>query len=135
MANVTPPYNDGFGRASFEQMDTYLQNYLLSGVFPPLSPAIAMKQKASTTLAQFSVVARDGSGELVLATATFKPVGVLAHASVAGASGTVNGQVWYSGCFNPDMLVWDATLNTDALKVAAFQGNATPTQIVIRKRA
>lgn len=135
MANVTPPYSDGFGRASFEQMDTYLQNYLLSGVFPPLSPAISMKQKISTTLAQFSVVGRDANGDLVLGSATVKPVGVLAHSSVAGATGTVNGQVWYSGCFNPDMLVWDATLSTDALRVAAFQGNATPTQVVLRKRA
>lgn len=141
MANVTPPYEDGYGRALFEQMDTYLQNYLLSGVFPPLEPAISVKQKASTTLALHSVVGLDDNGDLVLATydadpeVAVKPIGVLAHASTAGASGTVYAQVWYSGCFNPAKLVWDTTFNTDALKEAAFRGSPTPTQIVIRARS
>jgi hypothetical protein len=140
MADVQIPYNDGHGRALFEQMDTYLQNHLISGVTPELLAPIAIKQKASTTLAQFAVVGLDAAGEVVLATynanpaSAIKPIGVLAHASVAGASGVVNAQVFFSGCFDPTYLVWDATFNTDALKAAAFRGSPTPTQVVIRKK-
>jgi hypothetical protein len=135
MADVRIPYNDGFGRASFEQMDTYLQNHLISGVSPPLEPAISFKQKASTTLALFTVVGLDTNGELVIANnSTIKPIGVLAHASTAGVSPAVNAQVWYSGCFDPTYLIWDASFDTDAKKAAAFRGSPTPTQIVIRKK-
>jgi Bacteriophage lambda head decoration protein D len=140
MANVYPPYNDGHGRALFEQLDTYLQNHLISGVTPELLAPIAIKQKASTELAQFTVVGLDSNGEVVIATYNanpanaIKPIGVLAHASTAGASGTVNAQIFFSGCFDPTFLVWDSTFNTDALKAAAFRGSPTPTQIVIRKK-
>ena len=50
------------------------------------------------------------------------------------ADGDVNGQVWYSGCFNMDALVWDASYNTDAEKAAAFAGAPTPTTIIVAKR-
>ena len=136
MANVTIPYSDGFGRASFEVMDTYLQNFLLNSAEPELKPAVGLKQKVSTTLAQFSVVGLDGNGEVVLANLTgpIKPIGVLAHASVAPGTGVTNAQVWYQGDFNSDMLVWHADYTTDALKAAAFIGSPAPCQILCKKR-
>jgi hypothetical protein len=131
------PYSDP-GRASFEEIDTYVQNHLLSGAEPPLQPAIGITVAAGgNDLAQFQVVGRNGDGDLVEAVIdeatpanSIKPIGVLAHAAAAGETG----QVWYSGCFDPAALVWDASFNTDALKAAAFEGSPTPTTILVRKR-
>ena len=141
MATVAPPYNDGFGRALFEVMDDYVQNFLLSGVEPALKPAVSLKATNGQTFAQFAVVGFAGNvpgGDIVMATATgspaIKPVGVIAHAAVVPGSGTNYVQVWYSGCFDPTYLVWHASFNTDALKEAAFIGSPTPTQIVVRKK-
>lgn len=143
MATVIPPYKDTFGRAAFEVMDDYAQNHLLSGVEPPLVPAVSLKVKNGTTLAQFTVVGYEGNvpgADLVIATynanpaQAVKPIGVLAHAVTVPGSGTNYAQVWYSGCFDPTFLVWHASFNTDALKEAAFIGSPTPTQIVIRKK-
>lgn len=38
------------------------------------------------------------------------------------------------GCFNPAALTWDASFNTDAKKLAAFEGAPSPTHISIKKR-
>lgn len=61
-------------------------------------------------------------------------IGVLAHAASLGASGTGTGTFWYSGCFNIDALIWDASFDTDAKKLAAFEGAPTPTTIIAAKR-
>lgn len=251
MATITPPYADP-GRASFEVMDTYLQNFLLAGNHPELKPAYSFPLPNDVSYAQFSVVGLS-AGKLVLATEgldmaaatgtlTFsgvgtandtitiggvvytlvaaaaapyevtiggtvtasaanivavingtdpnetpahpdvsatsavgvvtltarqagvvgnsiattesgsgtafaaatmsggraqggvQAIGVLAHAASLGASGTGNGHVWYSGAFNMDALVWDASFDTDAKKEAAFRGAPTPTTIIIAKR-
>lgn len=259
MANVTPPYADP-GRASFEELDTYLQNYLLAGQHPPLAPGIGMPLANNSDFAQFSVLGVNASGNLTMATwgdaaaaatckITFSDVGVaaeeivigdityvmavapadayevdigadvatsaanlaaainagvgegtvygegtvahpevvataalgvvtitarqvgaaandipvstdsaahiavatggmtggrdvggvqprfvLAQAASLGSTGTGNGVCWYTGCFNLDALVWDASFDTDAKKKAAFEGAPTPTQIIVAKR-
>ena len=139
MADVKIPYADP-GRAGFQELDTYLQGFLLAGNHPPLAPAFSFQLAASKTLAQFTVVGLDASGKLVAATynatpaSAIKPIGVLAHAATSGASDAVNGQVFYSGCFNVDALIWDATFDTEAKKLAAFQGSPTPTTIIVAKR-
>lgn len=61
-------------------------------------------------------------------------IGVTAHAVTLGASGSLNAPTWYSGCFNRDTLVWDASFDTDAKKEAAFRGAPTPTNIIIAVR-
>lgn len=128
------PYADP-GRALFEEIDTWTQNHLLAGAEPPLQPAMRATVGAAA-LAQFTVVGRDGSGNLVPAThdanpaSAIKPIGVLAHAADANGPG----EVWYSGCFDQDALVWDNTFNTDELKQLAFEGSPTPTTILVRKR-
>lgn len=132
MATVTPPYADP-GRASFEVLDDYTQNFLLAGNHPELAPAYSYPIAGATVLAQFTVVGLDGSGEIVAANnTTVAAIGVLAHAVDGSADGTA--PVWYSGAFNMDALVWDAGYATDADKLAAFQGAPTPTQIVVAKR-
>lgn len=260
MSTITPPYADP-GRASFEQLDTYLQNFLLAGHDPELKPAYSFPLPNSVDYKQFSVLGLDAAGKLVLATnggsaaaasgtltfsgtgtaddtvtigtVTYKlvaapadandvkigaaaadtaaniaaainggagagtvygegtephpqvsasvnsaavtvtarqvgdggngvattesgsgtsfasatltggrdagaggvqAIGVLAHAVSLGATGAANGQVWYSGCFNQDALVWDDSFDTDAAKQAAFRGAPTPTTIIVAKR-
>lgn len=139
MANVTPPYADP-GRASFEELDTYLQNFLLGGNHPELKPAVSAPLPNSVTYAQFTVVGRNSSGQLVPAVwnaveaSRVRPIGVLAHAASLGASGTGTGTFWYSGCFNMDALVWGASYDTEAKKLAAFEGSPTPTTIIVAKR-
>lgn len=143
MANVTPPYADP-GRAAFEELDTYLMNFLLAGSHPELAPAFGFPVPYNADYQQFTVVGLNGSGELVPAVTgstdpadDIQPIGVLAHAVSRGASpaAPVNGQVWYSGCFNVDALVWDTSFSTDDLKLAAFRGAPTPTNIIVAKRA
>lgn len=140
MATITPPYADP-GIAAFEELDTYVQNNLLAGNDPVLKPAYSYPLDNSTTFDQFSVVGLDASGNIALAITgsvdpndDIQPIGVLAHASSLGATGTGTGPVWYSGCFDQDALVWDASYSTDALKQAAFRGSPTPTTIIIAKR-
>ena len=143
MANVPISYKvaDVHGRASFEELDNYTSQNLLAGSEPALAPAMSLPQKASTALAQFTVVGLDTNGQVVIAVAPdggtpVKPLGIVAHASTVGAGGG-NVQVWYTGCFNidPDSpLVWDASFNTDAEKLAAFIGSPSPSNIILRKR-
>jgi hypothetical protein len=139
MATITPPYADP-GRASFEVMDDYLQNFLLGGSHPELKPAVSAPLPNSVTYAQFLVVGRNASGQLVPAVwnavdaSRVRPIGVLAHAASLGASGNGSGTFWYSGCFNMDALVWPPTFDTDAKRLAAFEGSPTPTTIIIADR-
>lgn len=139
MATVTPPYADP-GRASFEVMDDYTQNFLLAGIHPELKPAVSAPIPNSVDYLQFTVVGKNSSGQLVRATwnanpaLAVKPIGVLAHRATLGASGTGTGTFWYSGCFNVDALIWDASFDTEAKKLAAFEGSPTPTTIIVAKR-
>lgn len=90
-------------------------------------------------LAALSVVGFDSNGELVMAVqedeaSPIKPIGVLVYA-VDATGGAAKGHVYRSGCLNPDLLVWDASYDTDAEKAAAFEGSPSPTQIITRKIA
>lgn len=258
MANITYPYADP-GRAVFETLDTYLQNFLLVGSDPELKPAYSYPLALNSSFLQFSVVGLDTANKIAMATVgaaaaaatgvlTFSgvgtandtvtigahvytlvaapssadeiligasatatadnltaaingaagegtlygtgtltnvevsataavgvvtvtalqvgadgneivtteagtntswaatsldggrdvggitPIGVLAHAASLGGTGTGTGPVWYSGAFNLNALVWDASFDTDAKKEAAFRGSPTPTTIIIANR-
>ena len=50
-----------------------------------------------------------------------------------GAAGAKNVEVYRAGMFNPNVLGWDASFNTDAKKRLAFEGAPTPTNIFVRK--
>lgn len=138
MADVTVPYIEA-GEASFEQLDTYLQKFLIAGEHPKLA-SFPMTVKAAQTLAQFAVVGLDASGDLVPATFNadpalgIKPVGVVTQAVTGAADGSTTVPTFYSGSFNPDALVWDATFDTDGKKATAFNGSPTPTNVTLRKR-
>lgn len=91
MATITPPYAD-LGRASFEVMDTYLQNYLLAGQHPELQQAFSFPMANNTSFAQFSVVGLDAVGKLALATYGAAPAaatGTLTFSGVGTAADTI----------------------------------------------
>jgi hypothetical protein len=91
MATITPPYAD-LGRASFEVMDSYLQNYLLAGQHPELQQAFSFPMAINTSFAQFSVVGLDAAGKLALATygaAAAAATGTLTFSGVGTAADTI----------------------------------------------
>lgn len=87
----------------------------------------------SQTLAALTVVGFNGAGKLVPAVlGTTAAVGILVYA-VDTTGGDKIASIYRGGCFNPDLLVWGASYDTDAKKRKAFEGAPSPTQIVIRK--
>lgn len=88
---------------------------------------------ANQNLAAFTVVGFNANKELIPAVLGTTPaIGVLAVAITTPASGPLKGAPTYrSGHFNHKRLVWDATYNTEAKKIMAFEGAPTPTQIRI----
>lgn len=141
MADVPISYKnaDVYGRAKFEELDNFQSDDLLAGAEPPLRPAMVLPGLASTAFSQFQVVGIDANGFIAPAAAPdaatpIKAFGIVAHAVTLGGGGG-NVHVLYSGCFALDApLVWGASYNTDAEKLAAFIGAPTPSQIIIRKR-
>ena len=91
MANITYPYADP-GRASFEELDTYLQNFLLAGNHPELKPAYSYPLALNTSFLQFSVVGLDPDGKIAMATRGIDAVaatGVLTFSGTGTAADTV----------------------------------------------
>lgn len=89
---------------------------------------------ASQTLAAFTVVGFDSSKRLVPAVlgggSPIQAIGVLAHAITTDGSTNYKGaKVFRGGHFNHKRLVWDASYDSEAKKVMAFEGAPTPTQI------
>lgn len=97
----------------------------------------ALPVGADLVLAARTVVALNASGHIVAAEADNDPkaIGILAYAvdTTGIAAGVADAEVYRGGCFNPDLLVWPASFNTDALKLAAFRGSPSPTVILLRR--
>lgn len=96
----------------------------------------------SQTLVAYTVVGLNASGEVVKATwnatpaSAIKPIGALVYPVTTAASGDkLVARVLRAACANPDRMVWDATFDTTAKKMNAFEGSASPTQFVLRKLA
>jgi hypothetical protein len=133
MADVKIPYSEP-GLAAFQQLDSYLQGFLLSGSDPKLEPGFPMEIAVGQALQQFQVLGLSG-GKLVPAVlGTTAAMCVCTQAVAAPTGAGVKVPIWFAGCFNPDALVWDATYNTDDKKANAFMGAPSPTRILIRKR-
>ena len=106
----------------------------INGEFPVLWGHGPYTVLTGQQLAALTVVGKDGAGKLVPATedGTVKAIGVLPYA-VDSTSGDVATELYRSGNFNPDLLVWDASFTTAAQKAAAFEGAESPTQIIVTK--
>lgn len=147
MANIDTTYKSQIsGRPSFEMMDTYVQSDLTAGVEPPRQQPVRILLASSTTLAKFQVVGLNAANALVAATwnATpanaIKPIGVLEHAVASGANNTtISGEVVLTGVYNVgdddagtgSPLVWDASFDTAAKKIASVVGSAL---LIFRRR-
>jgi hypothetical protein len=134
MTNTVVPYSN-VGQASFEKLDNWTQNFLLAGGEPEVwtySFTVAVSQ----TLVMGQVVGVDGSGHLIPAVLGTTPaIGIMTQPVVTGAGdSTFSVPVYLSGSFNVNALTFDATYNTAAKKLAAFNGAPTPTQITLKAR-
>lgn len=90
---------------------------------------------ASQTIPALTPVGFDVNDRLVPAEAGVTPaIGIAVVAITTDASTTYRGlPVYRGGCFNPDLVNWPASYNTDALKFAAFEGAPSPTNIIMRR--
>lgn len=101
------------------------------------TPAVAtvdMTLAVSQTIAAYTPVGFDGSGNLVPAVSgTTQAVGITLYDIVSPASPIQGIPVLVQGCLNMDMLAWPASYNTAEKKLEAFRGAPTPTSIIVRK--
>lgn len=108
----------------FETIDTYANQFLLANNEPGVQQPVRILLASSLTLAQFTVVGLDASGNLTPAvwhaTTPIKPIGVLFQPATSGASNTtIKGEVVLEGSFNTDAdspLIWDASFDSVAKK-------------------
>lgn len=89
------------------------------------------------TLAAYTVVGVDGSGNIVPAVSggSVRAIGILMYPVTTGASGALPaGRVLRSGVINPFFtgLIWGASYDTVAKKMNAFAGAPSPTQFITR---
>lgn len=135
---ITPINGDllaGMAAKRSDTVDPSPDPFFTGDVPMPFSESLPVG--ANLVLAARTVVALNASGHLVPAEADNDPkaVGVLVYAidTTGVAAGVARAEVYRAGCFNPDLLVWPATFNTDALRLAAFRGSPSPTQIILRR--
>lgn len=121
---------DGAGMADI-QTDSFKSVNLFAGEAPIVttSETVAAATIASADLPAFSVVGRDGSGNLVMAvldTATpannIAPIGITCSPVLKGATNK-GVAVYRGGFFNMDALNWDASFDTAAKKRVAFEAS------------
>lgn len=121
----TTPNLAGSSTEDFTQFD-----FLLSDT--PVFFTEDFEVAASQNLAVYQVVGVDGNGRIIPAVlGTTAAIGITTAPIVTGVGQNPKLQIIRGGHFNGDMLVWDATYDTDAKKIAAFHGAETPTNIVI----
>lgn len=120
MANI--PHGDIHIAKS--ETDAFAVATLITGDTPPI---VTTSEVAAVALPQWCVVGRDSSGKLVKAVyatdnTAIAPIGITVNA-VDPAVGTLDTvAVYRAGCFNPDVLTWDESFDTDAKKKAAIEG-------------
>lgn len=101
---------------------------------PPLVtiPAVV---PADSSFSIYQAVELDASGELVPAVQGVNEANaILTGDVVTGAGETTTIDVYVQGCFDPAMLVWDVSYDSDAKKDAAFFGHSAPHNIVLKRR-
>lgn len=133
MAPTTIPYAQP-GVASFELTDDFLNQHLLRGSDPKITPAIS--GEAGADIRRFEAVGFDANGDIVPATwdavdaNAIKPIGIATAAALAGARVLY----WTTGYFNEDVILFDASFDTPEKRHMAFHGAPTPTAIRLDPR-
>jgi hypothetical protein len=87
----------------------------------------------SQTLAARTVVGFSAGKIAEANNTTVTAIGVLMHDVATGVGEGKFAKVIRGGHLNMDLLIWNAAYSTDALKFAAFEGAASPTQILVRR--
>jgi hypothetical protein len=131
MATITPQ-NDRLAGIAGQSADTIQPDQVdfIGGHWPEVG-AVVETVANGQDLAYLQVVGFDGSGNIVAANnTTVTAVGVMPYA-VDATGGAVKAEIYRSGNFKPEALVWDAGYATDADKAKAFEGAPSPTQIVL----
>lgn len=130
MAEVQIPYADP-GVASFEQMDTYTQGFLLAGNHPELAPAFGFPLANSSEFPQFAVLGLDPDGKLAWATEGsddgVKATGALTLSGAGSADETITiGDRTYTlvaaDPVEDEILIGGSTAATAANIIAAING-------------
>lgn len=133
---TTSPYNSPTVGIAGQASESLVNGdkILVTGSVPALLP-VDVAVAAEQTITDYMVVGLDVSGNLVPAVhGTTQAIGIAVRAITTDDSVTLKGiGVWRAGCFNPDALNWPASYDTDAKKLAAFEGAPSPTQIVLRR--
>jgi hypothetical protein len=135
MATIT--LTDRSASAGIPSQDTDTITAALEGLITGSEPAVLtedMTVALSQTLAAWTVVGVDGSGNIIPAVlGTTAAIGITVIAATTPGSGGLKAiPIYRAGCFNPNLLVWDATYNTAEKKLEAFRGAVTPTNIILR---
>lgn len=126
---ATIPYGDIHIAGS--ETDAFKTAPLFTGDTPP---AVTLPEKVKAALPQWCVVGRDADGTVIPAVlGTTEAIGVTVNA-IDPAVGTLDSvAVYRAGCFNPDVLVWGASYDTDAKKKTAFEKTGTQIFLVAPK--
>lgn len=127
----TIEFSDGMARSEWDEFETV---ELFSGDTP--FPVIRNERMSAALRAAgceaYTVVGKV-AGELVIAVHdTIPPVGVLCVAVQPGAP-DIDYPAFHAGCFNPDVLVWDITYDTDTKKFTAFSKNKLNNNVVVKR--
>jgi len=104
--------------------ETFDIPYLITGKPPTagFTEPVAAAAIASADLLAFTVVGRNGSGQIVPAVhGSVQAIGITTNL-VPEATANAKVTVFFDGVFNPDALVWDASYDTDEKKRLAFEG-------------
>lgn len=111
------------GVPAFELDDGFTNIELLIGNTPAWGAPMDFPVKENSAFPIYSVVGRDADGNMAFAKADGSVVAeAITTVPVAtGAGVTTSCRVHTSGHVNMNALAWDASFNTDAKKVAAFQ--------------
>ena len=131
---TTIPYG-GEGVPSGVDTQEFSYQELLAGHIPEFLTVSGHEADGATAMAAFTVVGLSG-GVLVPATEdkTVQALGILAAPILANATTQKVGLI-RGGNFRAEALVFDASYDTDAKKLAAFEGAPSPTQIVLQLAA
>lgn len=135
MATLNPVKGDLLAGVAGQSSDiiTAQEEALVTGDAPAQSWMLLPAAAAQTFTAR-QVVGLNGSGKVVPAVlGTVAAIGYIVYAPSAATVLDQPVSVMRQGVFNPNLLTFDATYNTDEKKRLAFEGAPSPTSIILRK--
>lgn len=137
MATLNPIKGDLTAGVAAQSSDiiTAQEEALVTGDAPAQSWML-LPAAATQTFTARQVVGLNGSGKVIPAVlGTTEAIGWIVYAPSAVTVLDQMVSVMRQGVFNPNLLTFDATYNTDEKKRLAFEGAPSPTSIILRAPA